>query len=134
MGVLTRDAILAEIGAGRLVIDPYSADQVGPASIDLTLGDEIRVIEVGLDAIPIADDVDWIRFALVANEVASGVEDFGFGGFDNVMLTGVSPAPPVPEPTSIALVGLAGVLGVAGIRFRRRRDDAANSNAAGPSV
>jgi dCTP deaminase len=62
MGVLTRDAILAEIGAGRLIIDPYSADQVGPASIDLTLGDEIRVFEVGLDAIPIADDVDYRDF------------------------------------------------------------------------
>jgi dCTP deaminase len=62
MGVLTRDAILAEIGAGRLIIDPYSADQVGPASIDLTLGDEIRVIEPGLEAIPIAADVDYRNF------------------------------------------------------------------------
>jgi dCTP deaminase len=62
MGVLTRDAILAEIGAGRLIIDPYSADQVGPASIDLTLGDEIRVIEPGLEAIPISADVDYRNF------------------------------------------------------------------------
>lgn len=62
MGVLTRDAILAEIAAGRLIIDPYSADQVGPASIDLTLGDEIRVIEAGADAIPISPDVDYRSF------------------------------------------------------------------------
>jgi dCTP deaminase len=62
MGVLTRDAILAEIAARRLIIDPYSADQVGPASIDLTLGDEIRVIETGSEPIPIADDVDYRSF------------------------------------------------------------------------
>jgi dCTP deaminase len=62
MGVLTRDAILAEIEAGRLIIDPYSADQVGPASIDLTLGDEIRVIEPSPEAIPIAADVDYRSF------------------------------------------------------------------------
>ena len=62
MGVLTREAILAEIEAGRLIIDPYSTDQVGPASIDLTLGDEIRVIEASREPIPIADDVDYRSF------------------------------------------------------------------------
>lgn len=62
MAVLTRDAILAEIAAKRLIIDPYDVDQVGPASIDLTLGDEIRVIETGDGPIPIADDVDYRSF------------------------------------------------------------------------
>jgi dCTP deaminase len=45
MSVLTRDAIQAEIDAGRLVVTPFEADQLGVASIDLTLGDEIRVID-----------------------------------------------------------------------------------------
>ncbi len=62
MGVLTRDAILAEIEAGRLIVDPYSPDQVGPASIDLTLGDEIRVIQAGREPIPIVADVDYRSF------------------------------------------------------------------------
>ena len=62
MGVLTRDAILAEIEAGRLIVDPYSPDQVGPASIDLTLGDEIRVIKAGREPIPIVADVDYRSF------------------------------------------------------------------------
>ena len=39
MAVLTRDAILAEISAGRLRIDPFDPSAVGPASIDLTLGE-----------------------------------------------------------------------------------------------
>lgn len=62
MAVLTRDAILAEIEAGRLIVDPFATDQVGPASIDLTLGEEIRVIEAGAEAIPIAPDVDYRNF------------------------------------------------------------------------
>ena len=45
MTVLTRDAIRAELDAGRLVITPFEQDQLGAASIDLTLGDEIRVID-----------------------------------------------------------------------------------------
>ena len=59
MAVLTRDAILRELETGRLVIDPLEPVQVGPASIDLTLGDEIRVIEPGADAIPIREDADY---------------------------------------------------------------------------
>ena len=42
--ILTCDVIRREIEAGRVVIEPFFADQVGPASIDLHLGDEIRVM------------------------------------------------------------------------------------------
>ena len=62
MAVLTRDAILAELEAGRLRIDPFDADAVGPASIDLTLGDELRVIEPGSEPIPIREDADFRRY------------------------------------------------------------------------
>jgi len=59
MAVLTRDVILEEMRAGRIVIDPYEEDQLGPASIDLTLGDEIRVIADGGAPIDITDDSDY---------------------------------------------------------------------------
>jgi dCTP deaminase len=59
MAVLTRDAILREIEQGRLRIEPWSEDQLGPASIDLTLGDEIRVIEAKGPAIAIGADADY---------------------------------------------------------------------------
>jgi dCTP deaminase len=59
MTVLTRDVLLEEIAQQRIRIEPLEASQIGPASIDLTLGDEIRVIERGSEPIPIRDDVDY---------------------------------------------------------------------------
>lgn len=59
MAILTRDVILAELDAGRLVIDPLERDQVGPASVDLTLADEIRVIEGDGVPIAIAEETDY---------------------------------------------------------------------------
>ncbi len=57
--ILTHDAILDEISRGRIVIEPFSIDQVGPASIDLHLGDEIRVMEGGPPVIDVNDDADY---------------------------------------------------------------------------
>jgi len=59
MAVLTRDVIVRELEAGRLRVEPCSPDQIGPASIDLTLGDEIRVIEPGPAPIPIREGTDY---------------------------------------------------------------------------
>jgi dCTP deaminase len=58
--ILTRTAILAEIESGRIRIDPLSLDQVGPASVDLHLGDEIRVLQSGDGAIDVHDEVDYL--------------------------------------------------------------------------
>lgn len=44
MCVLTRDEIERELESGRLRITPLDSDQIGPASIDLHLGNEIRVL------------------------------------------------------------------------------------------
>src|SRR5262245_48606623 len=57
--VLTREAILRELAAGRLEIDPLVDDQIGPASVDLHLGDEIRVMEGGGDEVAVTDDADY---------------------------------------------------------------------------
>jgi dCTP deaminase len=57
--ILTRDVILREIAAGRIGIDPFVEDQVGPASIDLHLGDEIRVMDGPRDVIAVTEDADY---------------------------------------------------------------------------
>lgn len=41
--ILTKDIILKEIKKGRIKITPFSIESVGPASIDLTLDNKIRV-------------------------------------------------------------------------------------------
>ena len=50
MSVLTRDAILAELDSGRLRIEPFERTQVGAASIDLHLGDEVRALRASGNA------------------------------------------------------------------------------------
>jgi dCTP deaminase len=65
MAVLTRDAILAEIDAGRVVLEPFLREHVGAASIDLHLGDEIRVIETNGEPIPIREDADYRAYTRV---------------------------------------------------------------------
>src|SRR3989442_13323742 len=57
--ILTRDVILREIADGRLSIEPLVPDQIGPASIDLHLADEIRVMEGGPDVIDETEDADY---------------------------------------------------------------------------
>jgi dCTP deaminase len=59
MSVLTREVILAEIESGRLKIDPFSPEQLGAASIDLTLGNEIRVFEPRDGPIELREDADY---------------------------------------------------------------------------
>ena len=59
MSVLTREVILREIDEGRIRIDPFERSQVGVASIDLTLGREMRAIENAQVPIRVEDDIDY---------------------------------------------------------------------------
>jgi dCTP deaminase len=59
MGILTREAIVAELESGRLRIEPLLPDQVGAASIDLHLGLQLRLLGEAHDGpIPVRDDTD----------------------------------------------------------------------------
>lgn len=67
MTVLTRDVILEELDSGRIQIDPFNRDQVGVASIDLTLGHEIRQILNAPEAIRVEDETDYRDHTTVAD-------------------------------------------------------------------
>jgi dCTP deaminase len=67
MSVLTRDAILKEIDAGRVRIDPFDRSQVGVASIDLTLGHDIREILSDSEPIRVEDDTDYRDHTRIAD-------------------------------------------------------------------
>ena len=43
--ILTRDEILKEVTEGNIVITPFNPNNVGPASIDLTLGNQFRIFK-----------------------------------------------------------------------------------------
>ncbi len=63
MCVLTRDEIERELASGRLRIDPLERDQIGPASIDLHLADELRVPKPDFRGpIPVTDTTDPAEF------------------------------------------------------------------------
>lgn len=57
--ILTHDQILAEIEAGRIGIDPFEADAIGPASVDLRLGSEIRIYSPMPQVIPISTESNY---------------------------------------------------------------------------
>jgi len=77
MSVLTREVILAEIESGRLKIDPFHPDQLGAASIDLTLGSEIRVFESSDGPIDLREDADYRNHTRVQSLDAPYVLDPG---------------------------------------------------------
>ena len=65
--ILSRDAIKKELKSGRVVINPFHEDQIGPASIDLTLDDEFRVF-LGNQSIRITDDADFTKVTRVVKQ------------------------------------------------------------------
>ncbi len=59
MCVLTHDEILREIQEGRIAIDPFDEAMVGPGSVDLHLGDEIRVFRRESEPFVVDDQPDY---------------------------------------------------------------------------
>ncbi len=59
MSILTRDEIFKEIEAGRIKIDPFTEDQVGPASVDLTLDNKFRVFKKIHETFVVTEDADY---------------------------------------------------------------------------
>lgn len=59
MSILGRDAILEEIRRGNIKIDPYDAQMVGPASIDLHLSHSFRVFVHLPTELHLTDDMDF---------------------------------------------------------------------------
>ena len=57
--ILTRDIIQKEIDDGRIRISPFDEDALGPASLDLTLGDTIRVYPEGGRRVPVKEGTDF---------------------------------------------------------------------------
>jgi dCTP deaminase len=59
MSILTHDEILKEISAGNIKIDPFQQECVGPASVDLHLGNEFRVFRKVHDIVRVTPDANY---------------------------------------------------------------------------
>ena len=57
--VLSRDEILKHIKEGRIQIDPFKRENVGPTSIDLTLGNEFRVFKKVRTIFHVKEDLNY---------------------------------------------------------------------------
>ena len=57
--IISRDGILKLISEGRVVIDPFDPSQVGPASIDLTLGNQFRTFRKSRKVVEIKEEADY---------------------------------------------------------------------------
>ena len=55
MAILSREPILKLLESGDLEIDPYVNTLIGPASIDLRLGNDFRVFKNVLKAYDVTD-------------------------------------------------------------------------------
>lgn len=59
MSILTHDEILKEVACGNILIDPFYPDCVGPASVDLHLGNEFRVFRKVHDIVRVTPESNY---------------------------------------------------------------------------
>ncbi|MCB9637750.1 MAG: dCTP deaminase [Myxococcales bacterium] len=81
--ILTRDVILREIEQGRIEIDPFTPEAVGPASVDLRLDNKFRVFKKLHDTFDVREDANYEhvtdymevdeRFLLLPGESVLGI-------------------------------------------------------------
>ena len=58
MAILTKDKILEEIKKGNIKIKPFKKENVGPASIDLTLGNTFRKFKAARQPFTIKEETE----------------------------------------------------------------------------
>jgi len=57
--VLTREEILKEVEKGRIIIEPFSVKNLGPASYDFTLSNEFRIFRKLAHPVDVHEDSDY---------------------------------------------------------------------------
>jgi len=65
--ILSKDEILKHIEEGRIEIKPFERDQVGPTSIDLTLGTKFRVFKKVRKIFHVKEDLKYEEVTEVIN-------------------------------------------------------------------
>ena len=86
MSILTRDVILELIRSCEIEIEPYSADLVGPASIDLRLANSFRVFRNVRKTYDVSESSELEEITELVHAYQSG--GFSFEVFFNLMERG----------------------------------------------
>jgi dCTP deaminase len=73
MAILTHDEILRRLSSGQVEIDPFTNDQVGPASVDLHLANSFRVFRRVRDIFHVTEEADY---EAVSEVVEVGDDDY----------------------------------------------------------
>lgn len=63
--ILTKNQILKEIKEKRIIIFPFNPDAVGPASIDLTVDNNIRIFERIDYSIKVLENTDYTKITKI---------------------------------------------------------------------
>ncbi len=61
MATLSREEIIKKIREGKIKIEPFDEKNVGPASIDLTLGEDFRIYKKS-NSLEIKEDTDYMAY------------------------------------------------------------------------
>ena len=59
MSILSKEEILIAIKKGQITIIPFNKENIGPASIDLTLSDEFRLFKKGKQICDVRENIDY---------------------------------------------------------------------------
>jgi dCTP deaminase len=63
--VLTKNKLLKLIKSKKLIIEPYDESAVGPASIDLTLDNKLRIFTKSQNAIEVKEGLDYKKYTKI---------------------------------------------------------------------
>ncbi len=77
--ILTKNEIIKEIKKGRIKITPFESKNIGPASYDLTLGNEFRDFKPGI--IKVNNETDFRKYTnkVIKDEIVLEPGDFILG-------------------------------------------------------
>lgn len=79
--ILTKQAILKEIKKGNIKITPFKKENIGPASIDLTLDNKFRIIKPEIEEIKLDEKIDYKKFTkpIKTDKIILRPEEFVLG-------------------------------------------------------
>ena len=90
--ILSRDEILRYVEEEKIVVTPFDSGQVGPTSIDLTLGNEFRVFRKVGQIFHVTEDVS---FEEVTDVVAVEDGDYLLVSARSSLILGGNSLPPI---------------------------------------